>query len=66
MKDNCLNCKDRKLGCHDSCSTYAKFKKERQEILLKQRRYMDGLGHDGCLARKCGKEKKYDQTRFRY
>lgn len=28
--------------------------------------YMDGLGHDGCLAPKSGKVKRYDQSRFRY
>lgn len=66
MSENCLNCEDRKLGCHDSCSTYAEFKKSRQEILKKQRQYMDGRGYDSCLAPKCGKVKRYDQARFKY
>ncbi|GEM_PF-751848 len=65
MSENCLNCKDRKLGCHDSCSTYAKFKQKLGEINKKQRQYMDGFGHDGCLAPKNG-GKQCDQTRFRY
>lgn len=66
MSKDCLNCSERYPACHDNCSTYAKFKKQRTEINEKHRQYMDGRGHDGCLAPKNGKVKGYDQTRFRY
>lgn len=66
MRKNCLNCEDRKLYCHDSCNTYASMKKKQQAINQKQRQYMDGRGHNGCLAPKNGRVKGYDQTRFRY
>jgi len=66
MSDNCLNCRDRKPSCHDSCSTYARMKQEQQEIKKKYRQFMDGHGHDGCLAPISGRGKRYDQTRFKY
>jgi hypothetical protein len=66
MRDNCLNCSERKLGCHDGCSIYAGMKQEKAEINKKRRQFMDGLGHDGCLAAKCGRVKRYDQARFKY
>lgn len=66
MKENCLNCNERYPACHDSCSVYAKFKKRLDKINTKHMQYMDGLGHDGCLAPKSGKVKRYDQSRFRY
>lgn len=65
MSVNCLKCEARTPGCHDNCGIYAKFKKERQDILKKQRQYMDGFGHDGCLKPKSG-GKRYDQARFKY
>lgn len=58
MSDTCLNCSDRKPLCHDSCKRYAKMKQERLQINKKHRQYMDGWGHDGCLAPKSGKIKK--------
>jgi hypothetical protein len=66
MSENCLNCRERHPACHDSCSTYKEFKKKRDEINVKRRRYMDGRGYDGCLAPKSGKYKGYEQTRFRF
>lgn len=66
MSENCLDCIKRKLGCHDSCSTYARMKQEKDEISRKRRQFMDGFGHDSCLAGKSGRIKRYDQTRFRY
>lgn len=65
MRENCIDREDRKEGCHDSCSIYATMKKKKQEIREKQKQFMDGRGHDGCLAPKNG-GKQYDQTRFRY
>lgn len=66
MRENCLNCEDRKLYCHDSCSTYTRMKKKQQAINKKQREYMDGRGHDGCLSPKNGRVKGYDQSRVKY
>lgn len=59
MSDNCLNCCDRKLFCHDSCKKYARMKQERQLINERYRQYMDGHGYDGCLASRSKKIKKY-------
>lgn len=59
MRNNCLNCEDRKLGCHSTCEVYARMKKRQQEINIKQRQFMDGWGHDTCLAPKSGKGKRY-------
>lgn len=64
MIDTCLNCKDRKLFCHDNCEKYSNFKKQKEKINKKYRQYMDGRGHDGCLTPKSGRRKKYAQTRF--
>lgn len=61
---SCLNCNKRYLGCHDTCSSYAEFKKQRLEINDKHRKYMDGLGYDGCLAPKT-RVKGTDQARFK-
>ena len=36
MKNNCLNCEKRYLGCHGSCESYLKFKAER-ELIRKNR-----------------------------
>ncbi len=64
LMDPCRNCNDRKLYCHDSCEKYALQKQQREEVNQKQRKYLDGRMYDGCLAPKCGKVKKYDQSRF--
>lgn len=52
MSENCLNCTERKLYCHDSCDRYAKMKQDRQLIIKKHRQFMDGWGYDGCLSPK--------------
>ncbi len=66
MNDNCLDCDERKLGCHDSCSIYAMMKERQQGINKTRSRYMDGLNYDGCLAPKKGRKKSYDHARCRY
>ena len=66
MGESCLNCSERYPACHDSCSTYTKFRKKQDEINKKYRQYMDDRGHDGCLAPKSGRFKGYDQSRFKY
>jgi len=32
MKNECLNCSKRYIGCHDSCESYQKFKANRELI----------------------------------
>jgi hypothetical protein len=48
--DTCLNCKDRKPFCHDSCEKYLNAKKKLEEANKRQRQFLDGYGYDGCLA----------------
>lgn len=50
MIDTCLNCKDRKPSCHDSCEKYLKAKRVQEEVNKKHREFMDGYGFDGSLA----------------
>jgi hypothetical protein len=35
MTAPCLNCENRKVGCHSTCEEYIKFDKERKEIRAK-------------------------------
>jgi hypothetical protein len=37
----CLNCKNRYLGCHDSCNYYKEFKDEKEIINNNYRHYME-------------------------
>lgn len=37
----CLNCTDRKLGCHSSCKQYKEFQKRCEEIRAKERAEKD-------------------------
>lgn len=55
MRDNCLNCTERKLFCHSSCEKYVRYKNERDLVNKKQREFLDGWGYDGCLSPKKGK-----------
>jgi hypothetical protein len=32
MKNECLNCSKRYIGCHDTCESYQKFKTNRELI----------------------------------
>lgn len=34
---SCIDCKDRKVGCHSNCEKYKKFKKYRNNILEKRK-----------------------------
>lgn len=37
----CLNCTDRKLGCHGSCERYKEFQEKNEEIKAKERAEKD-------------------------
>jgi len=50
MIDCCLNCKNRKLACHDNCEKYLRAKKKLEEANKRYREFMDGYGYDGSLA----------------
>lgn len=32
MKNSCINCKYRKIGCHNKCDSYKKYKEEIERI----------------------------------
>lgn len=36
-KQPCLNCTDRKLGCHGACERYQEFQKKNEEAKAKER-----------------------------
>jgi len=38
IKNKCLNCAKRYIGCHDTCESYLKFKAERE--LISKNRYI--------------------------
>lgn len=46
MKNNCLNCKNRQIGCHIVCNQYKAFAKQKQAInaLIRQEREYTFVG----------------------
>ena len=46
IKNDCYGCQDRKVGCHDHCEKYKKYKKlinERNQKIRKQRELEDSF-----------------------
>lgn len=50
MKAPCLNCADRKISCHSSCTQYNLFREER-ELIAKKRRQFNDLWPDTSVKR---------------
>lgn len=36
IKNNCYNCKDRKIGCHSECVSYRRYKEKLEDARLKR------------------------------
>nr|DAG77279.1 MAG TPA: hypothetical protein [Caudoviricetes sp.] len=56
MKTPCLNCPNRKIGCHSRCTEYLKF--QQHQVLLREQRLQEGilLGYQRSL--KCRLKKR--------
>lgn len=46
IQSPCLNCSDRKVGCHSKCDKYLKFVKEKDEVnrKIRYKNYMEWIG----------------------
>lgn len=54
--NDCLNCKNRKLGCHSTCERYAKAAEKRREI--SEMRMKNGEYYEYVKGRKPTRRRK--------
>ena len=48
----CKGCREREIGCHDTCPRYKRFKDARQEVLNRRHRDSDQVGFFGDVAKR--------------